>query len=222
MRTMWLAVVASTLLTSAAQAQGGAKSAPPRTDDEKAFYSLGYRFGRSLAAMELSPAELEQLKRGITDARAGTAAVVDVTQYESKLQDIARGRQGKANESLLAKAAQEQGAQKLPSGIVYRELKAGTGRTPSTRDTVKVHYRGTLITGEEFDSSYKRNEPAEFPLGAVIPCWTQGLQRLKVGGKAKLTCPADLAYGARPPPGSRIPPNAVLQFEVELVDASGS
>jgi FKBP-type peptidyl-prolyl cis-trans isomerase FkpA len=225
MRTMLLALVTSSLLMSAAHAQSTAKpgaSAQPRTEEEKAFYALGFSFGQSLAVLQLSPAELEVLKRGLTDARAGAPAAVDVAQYEPKLQDIARARQGKANEASLAKAAQEKGAQKLPSGVIYREVQPGSGRSPTASDTVKVNYRGTLITGEEFDSSYKRNAPIEFSLDGVIPCWTEGLQRMKVGGKAKLTCPAKQAYGPRPPPDSRIPPDAVLQFDVELLAIGGA
>ncbi|MBK6355612.1 MAG: FKBP-type peptidyl-prolyl cis-trans isomerase [Betaproteobacteria bacterium] len=102
------------------------------------------------------------------------------------------------------------------SGIGITMLKEGTGASPKATDTVKVHYRGTLTNGQEFDSSYKRNEPAAFPLNRVIPCWTEGVQKIKVGGKAKLVCPSNLAYGARGVPG--IPPNSTLIFEVELLD----
>jgi FKBP-type peptidyl-prolyl cis-trans isomerase FkpA len=119
----------------------------------------------------------------------------------------------------LAAAAKESGAAATPSGMVYRSLKDGTGAQPTAADTVKVHYRGTLTDGREFDSSYKRNEPAQFPLGGVIPCWTEGVQKMKVGGKAKLTCPSNLAYGSRGA-GGMIPPNATLQFEVELLDVA--
>lgn len=104
----------------------------------------------------------------------------------------------------------------LPSGVVVSHLKAGGGASPAAGDTVKVHYRGTLPDGTEFDSSYRRNAPIAFPLRNVIPCWTQGVQKLKVGGKARLTCPANTAYGARGVPGV-IPPNSVLAFEVELL-----
>jgi len=107
-----------------------------------------------------------------------------------------------------------------PSGLVYRSLKDGTGASPKATDMVKVHYRGTFPDGREFDSSYKRNEPAEFPLNGVIACWTEGVQRMKVGGKAKLTCPAAIAYGARGA-GSAIPPNATILFEVELLAING-
>ena len=102
------------------------------------------------------------------------------------------------------------------SGLVYQSLKEGTGASPAATDVVKVHYRGTLLDGKEFDSSYKRGEPTEFPLNRVIPCWTEGVQMMKPGGKAKLTCPPAIAYGERGA-GGVIPPNATLNFEVELV-----
>ena len=102
------------------------------------------------------------------------------------------------------------------SGLVYEVLQEGSGESPKATDTVKVHYRGTFPDGKEFDSSYKRGEPTEFPLNRVIPCWTEGVQRMKPGGKAKLICPPAIAYGARGA-GNVIPPNATLNFEVELV-----
>jgi FKBP-type peptidyl-prolyl cis-trans isomerase FkpA len=104
----------------------------------------------------------------------------------------------------------------LPSGVVVTQIKPGQGATPTANSTVRVHYRGTLPNGTEFDSSYKRNEPISFPLQGVIPCWTQGVQKMKVGGKARLTCPAATGYGARGVPGV-IPPNTDLTFEVELL-----
>jgi FKBP-type peptidyl-prolyl cis-trans isomerase FkpA len=116
----------------------------------------------------------------------------------------------------LTKAAAEPGAVKTDSGLVYRELKVGEGPSPKATDTVKVHYRGTLVNGTEFDSSYKRNEPAQFPLNGVIKCWTEGVQRMKVGGKAVLVCPSDLAYGEQGRPS--IPGGAALIFEIELLE----
>ena len=104
----------------------------------------------------------------------------------------------------------------LPTGIKIEHLKEGAGATPAASDTVVAHYRGTLPDGKEFDSSYKRGEPIAFPLSRVIPCWTQGMQKIKVGGKARLTCPSETAYGTEGIRGV-IPPNAVLVFEVELV-----
>ena len=101
-------------------------------------------------------------------------------------------------------------------GLTYKSVREGTGASPTATDAVRVHYRGTLMDGTEFDSSYKRNEPSTFPLNRVIPCWTQGVQRMKVGGKAELICPPELAYGERGA-GSDIPPNATLRFEIELL-----
>ncbi len=126
-----------------------------------------------------------------------------------------------AQSEAAAAAAKEAGAVVTASGLVYRSLKDGTGAQPaSARDTVNVHYRGTLPDGKEFDSSYKRNAPIDFPLNRVIPCWTEGVQRMKVGGKAKLTCPPGIAYGANGA-GGVIPPNATLHFEVELLAING-
>ena len=117
----------------------------------------------------------------------------------------------------LANAAAEPGAVVTASGLVYRSLKDGKGASPAATDTVKVHYRGTFPDGREFDSSYKRNAPASFPLNRVIKCWTEGLQRMKVGGTARLTCPAAIAYGDKGAGGGEVPPGAVLRFEVELL-----
>jgi FKBP-type peptidyl-prolyl cis-trans isomerase FkpA len=121
----------------------------------------------------------------------------------------------------LDKAAQEPGAIRTDSGLVYRELRPGTGVSPLASDTVKVHYRGTLINGTEFDSSYKRNEPAEFPLNRVVRCWTEGLKKMKVGGKSQLVCPASIAYGDKGAPPD-IPGGATLIFEVELLEVKGA
>jgi len=121
-----------------------------------------------------------------------------------------------AQNAVTAAAAREAGAVVTATGLVFRSLKDGTGASPKSSDKVKVHYRGTFPDGREFDSSYKRNEAIEFPLSGVIPCWTEGVQRMKVGGKAKLTCPAAIAYGERGA-GGVIPPNATLVFEVELL-----
>lgn len=125
-----------------------------------------------------------------------------------------------AQNNVTATSAQEPGAKLRPSGMVYRSLKDGSGASPFANDKVKVHYRGTLPDGKEFDSSYKRNEAIEFPLNRVIACWTEGVQLMKVGGRAKLTCPPATAYGERGA-GGVIPPNATLFFEVELLAING-
>jgi len=117
----------------------------------------------------------------------------------------------------IATAAPPSAPVTTSSGLVYQSLKEGSGAAPSASDTVKVHYRGTLANGTEFDSSYKRNEPAVFPLSRVIKCWTEGVQMMKPGGKARLTCPSSIAYGDRGA-GGVIPPNATLTFEIELIE----
>ncbi len=116
----------------------------------------------------------------------------------------------------INKAAKEKGAVKTSSGLVYVSLKDGKGKSPTVSSTVDVNYRGTLTNGKEFDSSYKRHQSISFPLTGVIPCWTEGVQKMKVGGKAKLVCPPELAYGSSGA-GSDVPPNATLIFEVELL-----
>ena len=117
----------------------------------------------------------------------------------------------------IDKAAKEKGAVKTASGMVYKSIKDGKGKAPSASSVVEVNYRGTLPNGKEFDSSYKRKQSIKFPLSGVIPCWTEGVQKMKVGGKAKLVCPPELAYGSRGA-GQDVPPNATLIFEVELLD----
>ena len=126
-------------------------------------------------------------------------------------------QKGKAT---VDQAAKEQGAEQLPSGVVVKSLRPGTGANPTAADTVKVHYEGRLVDGTVFDSSYKRNEPASFPLNGVVPCWTQGLQKMKVGEKAQLTCPAEVAYGDQGSP-PQIPGGATLVFDVELLEVAG-
>lgn len=121
-------------------------------------------------------------------------------------------------DAAAAASAKEPGAVVTASGLVYRSLQDGQGASPVATDLVKVHYRGTLSDGREFDSSYKRGQPASFPLDRVIKCWTEGVQRMKVGGKAKLTCPGPIAYGERGAGNGLIPPNATLFFEVELLE----
>ncbi|MGQ0508390.1 MAG: FKBP-type peptidyl-prolyl cis-trans isomerase [Myxococcaceae bacterium] len=194
-----------------------------KTDEEKTLYALGLMMGRSVNVFNLTKAETEIVKRGFTDSVLKNKPQVELEQWGPKVDALAKTRgsakadaeKTKSN-AFLEKAAREKGAQKLPSGLIYEEIKAGTGAPPKATDTVKVHYKGTLIDGTEFDSSYKRNEPTEFPLNGVIPCWTEGLQKVKVGGKAKLICPSSIAYGDQGRPS--IPGGATLIFEVELLD----
>ncbi len=211
-------LLAAFLLPLAASAETPA----PATEDEKTIYAVGLMLWRNLATLELSDAELALVQRAIADAHAGTPAV-KLEEYGPKVQALAQARSMKRAEAEKAKgkayadkAAAEKGAVKTESGMIYIETVAGTGASPAATDKVKVHYRGTLIDGTEFDSSIARGTPAEFPLNQVIACWTEGLQKMKVGGKAKLVCPSDIAYGDRGRPS--IPPGATLVFEVELLE----
>lgn len=192
------------------------------TDEEKTIYALGLSIFRSISSFDLSPEDIAIIQRALADA-ASKQPAVEINEWGPKLQALQQSRQAKVAEkeksnsaSYLAKAALELGALKTESGLIYKETQAGTGASPTASDTVKVHYRGTLIDGTEFDSSYKRNEPAQFPLGQVIPCWTEGVQKMKVGGKAKLICPSNLAYGDSGRPS--IPGGAALLFDIELLE----
>jgi FKBP-type peptidyl-prolyl cis-trans isomerase FkpA len=213
--------------TPVAAAPKRAPAAKPTltTDEQKAVYALGLSVYESLRPFALSPEELELFKRGVSDASAGTAAA-KLADVEPAIEPLARARAPivLAKEKAAAKVytdkiAGSPGAVKTSSGLIYRETSAGNGPSPVASDTVKVHYRGTLVDGSEFDSSYKRNQPATFPLGGVIKCWTEGVQLMKVGGKATLVCPSDTAYGDGGRPG--IPGGATLTFEIELLSIGG-
>lgn len=217
-----LLVLVALLLPALALAQAPAGSGVPQTDEEKTLYAVGLVMERSLRQFDLSPAELEFIRRALADAKAGKPAV-ELDEWGPRIQELvnARGarivaREKEASAAYLAKAAAEAHATKTDSGIVYIETAPGTGASPAPTDRVKVHYRGTLTNGTEFDSSYARNEPAVFPLNGVIRCWTEGLQRMKVGGKARLVCPSDVAYGDRG--NEAIPGGAALVFEIELLE----
>ena len=198
----------------------------PVTDDDKTIYAVGLAIYRQLVQFDLSPAEMELVKQALSDAQANKPAI-DINVWGPKIQAMQTARAAKVSErekisskAYLDKAAAEPGATKSDSGLIYREERAGTGASPKDSDTVRVNYRGTLVDGTEFDSSYKRNEPAQFPLNGVIKCWTEGVQKMKVGGKATLVCPSDLAYGDQGRPS--IPGGATLVFEVELLDIVGA
>jgi len=191
------------------------------TDDQKIVYAVGLSMAQQLSQLGLSRAELEIVKQALTDSAAGKPAE-DLNTWGPKINSFAQARATRAaaaekanSKAFLDAAAAEPGATRAASGLVYRELAAGTGPSPKATDKVRVNYRGTLTNGTEFDSSYKRNTPLEIPLNQVIPCWTEGMQKMKVGGKAKLVCPSDIAYGDQGRPG--IPPGATLVFEVELL-----
>jgi FKBP-type peptidyl-prolyl cis-trans isomerase FkpA/FKBP-type peptidyl-prolyl cis-trans isomerase FklB len=196
----------------------------PIHDDQKTLYALGLAISQSLGAFTLSEAELDMVKNGITDGVLKRSPKVDLQAFGPKIQQLQQARaavvaesEKKAGATFLAKSAAEKGSTKTESGIVITPLKPGSGAAPKATDTVKVHYHGTLIDGTVFDSSIKRGEPATFPLGQVIKCWTEGVQHIKVGGKSRLVCPSNLAYGERGSP-PMIKPGSTLVFEVELLE----
>lgn len=196
--------------------------APLETDEQKTIYALGLALQRSIQPLELSPEELALVIRALNDGASGTPAVV-LEEWGPRIDPLANVRRQRAADRVrtdsiayLEKAATESGATRTPSGLVYREMFTGIGAMPKASDTVKVHYRGTLTNGKVFDSSYERNEPVAFPLAGVIPCWTEGVQRMRVGGKAQLVCPSNLAYGESGSPD--IPGGAALIFEIELLE----
>lgn len=208
---------------AAKSATKGTAAAPGAltTDDQKTIYALGLSMAKQLSEMGITTAEYALVKQALTDAAAGKPAV-ELNAWQPKFGPFAQARSVKMAaaekvkaKAFLDKAATEPGATRAPSGLVYRELVAGSGPSPKATDKVRVNYRGTLTNGTEFDSSYKRNAPAEFPLNGVIPCWTEGVQRMKVGGKSKLVCPSEIAYGDQGRPS--IPPGATLVFEIELL-----
>ena len=205
-------------------------SSEPKTEEQKAFYAIGVSINKQLSVFNMSPEELKYVQQGMSDASAGKKLAVDPDASMRKIGELAKARMAIAAEKqkalakpFLEKAAAEKGAQKTASGLIYTEIKAGTGTKPKATDIVKVHFTGTFADGKEFDSTIKRGQPIEITLNRICPCFTEGVGMMKVGGKAKLVCPSDLAFGdtGRPP---IIPGGAALVFEVELLDvkAGGS
>jgi FKBP-type peptidyl-prolyl cis-trans isomerase FkpA len=205
-------------------ALSGACGADLANDEQKELYALGVAISQSLGDFALSESDLEIVKAGLSDGVLKRTLKVDMQTYKPKLQQLAQSRaavvaekEKKSSAGFLAKAAAEPGAKKTASGAIVTTLKEGKGPSPKATDTVKVHYHGTLVDGTVFDSSVQRGQPATFPLANVIKCWTEGVQEIKVGGKSRLVCPADTAYGDRGSPPA-IKPGATLVFEVELLE----
>lgn len=197
-------------------------AAEPATDEQKTAYALGVIIGRQLESFDLDADEAAALRDGLSAVLSKSAPALDPDAFRPKIQALAKARKARADErreapgrAFLEQAAQEPGAVRTPSGLVYRSLKEGSGVSPTKVDTVRTHYRGTFIDGHEFDSSYARGEPVEFSLGQVIACWIEGVGMMKPGGKARLVCPPQLAYGDG---NGTIPPRATLVFEVELLE----
>jgi len=209
------------------QGGGGARSEPKLdTDDSKAIYALGLLIAERIDQFGLSESELEIFQSGVRDGVLKHAQKLDPKTLGKEMQAFAKARasagadvEKAAAAAYLTQMAAEPGATKGNGGYIVRTLTEGTGASPGAMDTVKVHYHGTLRDGTVFDSSVQRGEPAEFPLNSVIPCWTFALQQMKVGGKYKLTCPSDIAYGDRGSPPT-IKPGAALTFEIELLSVT--
>ena len=201
-----------------------AQAADLANDEQKALYAIGVAVSQSLSDLALSESELEIVKSGMSDGVLKRPLKLDPRVFAPKVQQLVQARaaivaerEKKAGAAFLTKAAAESGARKTTSGAIVTTLKEGKGPSPKASDTVKVHYQGTLVDGTVFDSSIQRGQPATFALGNVIKCWTEGVQEIKVGGKVRLVCPADIAYGDRGSPPA-IKPGATLVFEVELLE----
>ena len=201
---------------------------PPQTDQASSMsYALGYQVGRDLTGTEV---RTDALLQGLKDGQAGAASKLSpeemqaaltgletrINEQRVKAQMEAAQKAAAAGTAYLAENARSAGVQTTASGLQYKVNTPGTGRTPTVNDTVTVHYRGTLVDGTEFDSSYKRGEPATFPVGGVIAGWTEALQLRKEGAKYQLVIPPALAYGDRGPLAGQ-----VLIFDVELLGVSG-
>jgi FKBP-type peptidyl-prolyl cis-trans isomerase len=229
MRIPTLALLLALAATSAVAAEtpaakpAAAPAAKP-ADADKALNAVGLSIAKSLEPLALSPADLEKVLSGIKEGLSGKPKQALDDKAQENLRTFVQGRMAAAAEkekvrgaAYLETAAKEKGAVKTANGAIVVSLKEGTGASPAATDKVKVHYTGTLVDGKVFDSSRERNQPAEFPLNGVIPCWTEAMQKLKVGGRAKIVCPSAAAYGERGSPPV-IPGNAVLTFDVELLD----
>jgi FKBP-type peptidyl-prolyl cis-trans isomerase FkpA len=218
--------VGSLFLLAALITVGTAYAADPelKTDDDKTFYALGYDLSSKLGVFKLTPAELEFLKAGLTDGTLKKTSRVDTATYVPKINALAQARisAGAAEEKKKGKAyletvAAKKGVKKTGTGLLMETLVEGTGKSPVPKDTVKVNYKGSLIDGKVFDTSEKHGGPQEVTLQVnLMQCWNEALEFMKVGGKAKLYCPSELAYGDKP--NGEIPAGATLVFEVELVE----
>lgn len=221
-----LLTILACFMAGAAAAQDKAAPAAGASglnEDQKTLYFLGQAVSSKIKQFEFTADETRFIIQGFSESLAGETGKVDETygmklnEYLAKKQQAVVAKQKEAAKPFLEKMAKEKGAQKLASGAIIIPVKEGKGANPTAADMVKVHYHGTFPDGKVFDSSVDRGTPAEFPLGGVIPCWTEGVQKMKVGGKAKLVCPSDTAYGDQGA-GGTIPGGATLLFEVELLE----
>jgi FKBP-type peptidyl-prolyl cis-trans isomerase len=216
-------VATGLLLAAAVSAGSGAGAAEIESERDQTLYAIGVRLGRSLAPFALGEAELEMVLRGLRDAVLGRELAVNETAQQDRIDALLRERrpvsqatERAASAGLLAQAAREPGAERLPSGLVLLALREGSGPAPDPGDTVRIHYHGRLRDGNVFDSSVERGLPVEVALPRALPCWREALLRMRVGGKSRLTCPAELAHGARGDP-PRVAGGAAVVYEIELL-----
>jgi FKBP-type peptidyl-prolyl cis-trans isomerase FklB len=228
----WKALVAASCLATAAWVyaqEAEPKAEKPAGDAEltvkqKASYGVGFSIATNLKRQGFTEIDLEQLAAGFADVYGKKEARLSPEDFQDAIpaflqtlrEKLAESNRAAGEAFLEANKAME-GVKTLPSGLQYKVLVEGKGASPKETDTVTTNYQGTLIDGEVFDSSYKRGEPASFPVNRVIKGWSEALQLMKVGSKWRLFIPSDLAYGATPPQGSSIGPNSVLIFDVELL-----
>jgi FKBP-type peptidyl-prolyl cis-trans isomerase len=225
-RRLSIAGTALVLAAGLSIATTGHAQDPGNTPDEKAFYAIGVSMGAQLERVKpISDREMNLVIQGIRDRVAGKQPASNPKETSDRVQRLLQERQGAALEreksaakEFLAIEGQKKGAKTTESGLIYTEIVAGEGESPRATDKVRVHYHGTLRDGTVFDSSVSRGTPAEFPLNRVIACWTEGVAKMKTGGKSRLVCPSDIAYGDKPAGGGQIPPGAALVFEVELIE----
>lgn len=226
MKKLSLAVACAALLTACGQSEPVAveesASGEFADDNDRVVYALGVVLAENISEFALSDSEIAFVADGMRDAMRGAEPRVDMDQFFPQIEVLRNERMqaGAEEEKALSAAfadeiATEPGAERLASGVIFVPLTEGDGDSPTAADSVTVHYHGTLRDGTVFDSSVERNTPASFPLTGVIPCWTEGVQKIRVGGKAKLLCPSDTAYGDQGRPS--IPGGAALLFEVELL-----
>jgi FKBP-type peptidyl-prolyl cis-trans isomerase FkpA len=194
-----------------------------KTDDDKTLYALGLVISNQLSVFHLSPTELDVVKAGLSDGLLKKTPKVDIEAFGPKIKPMADarmaagvGEEKKKGKAFLETVMAKPGIKKTGSGLLMETVKEGTGKSPVPTDSVKVNYKGTFIDGSEFDSNTKSGIPATFSLDRVIPCWVEALEFMKVGGKAKVYCPSDIAYGDKGRPG--IPPGATLLFDLELLE----
>jgi len=231
MRTLPIAVL-TLALASPVLAAEPAKPAQPATtpaapakkpDADKALRDIGYSIAKSLEPLGLSNADTDKVIAAFRQGAADPSKLKEpdgenLNAFARMKIDQKSEKDKSKNAAYLTEQAKQKGAVKTEGGAIVIPLKEGSGASPGPADKVKVHYTGTLVNGTKFDDSRERKQPAEFPLNGVVPCWTQALQKMKVGGRAKVVCPSDLAYGPQGRPN--IPPNSILNFDIELLDVS--